>query len=169
MCTTTDDVQVDSIEIADLQGRHCLPGQLEGLDIRRSLTSLKEILLVYPVDDAASPVPRGTVDLTRGLKWTSLTKICFKLNNITSIDTSLQLLPALTSLDLSYNYIEKVENLTELPNLKVVDLSYNKVADVKDLRLAIGNVSKLAMAHNLLTSLEGSVPKLFFVQAFTVQ
>ena len=41
MCTTTDDVQVDSIEIADLQGRHCLPGQLEGLDIRRSLTSLK--------------------------------------------------------------------------------------------------------------------------------
>jgi Leucine-rich repeat (LRR) protein len=94
------------------------------------------------------------------------------LANYTSVCLShnvQQLLPALTSLDLSYNYIEKVENLTELPNLKVVDLSYNKVADVKDLRLAIGNVSKLAMAHNLLTSLEGSVPKLFFVQAFTVQ
>ena len=44
---------------------------------------------MYPVDDAVSPVPPGTVDLTRGLKWTSLTKICFKLNNITSIDTSL--------------------------------------------------------------------------------
>ena len=45
-----------------------------------------------------------------------------------------------------------------LPNLKVVDLSYNKVADVKDLHLTIGNVSKLALAHNLLTSLEGTVP-----------
>ncbi|CAI8048087.1 Nischarin [Geodia barretti] len=148
-------LMVDSIEIADVQGRQCLTGQLEGLDIRRCLNSLKEILLVYPVDDAVSPVPPGTVDLTRGLKWTSLTKICFKLNNITSIDTSLQLLPALTSLDLSYNYIERLENLTGLPNLKVVDLSYNKVADVKDLHLTIGNVSKLALAHNLITSLEG--------------
>ena len=38
---TTIDVQVDSVEIADLQGRQCLTGQLEGLDIRRCLNSLK--------------------------------------------------------------------------------------------------------------------------------
>ena len=38
---TTTDVQVDSVEIAGLQGRQCLTGQLEGLDIRRCLNSLK--------------------------------------------------------------------------------------------------------------------------------
>ena len=54
-----------------------------------TLSHVQEILVVYPVDDALSPLPAGSLDLSRALKWTSLTKICFKLNNITSIDTSL--------------------------------------------------------------------------------
>ena len=56
-----------------------------------------------------------------------------------------------------YMYLFIAHNYQELPHLKVVDLSHNKVSDVHDLHLKIGNISKLGLAHNQLTSLEGRV------------
>ena len=62
----------------------------------------------------------------------------------------------------AYTYLDmyvhiNADNYQELPHLKVVDISHNKVSDVHDLHLKIGNISKLGLAHNLLTSLEGRV------------
>ena len=48
---------------------------------------MQEVLVVYSADCALS-LPT-TVDLSKALKWSHLNKICFKLNNISSIDKSL--------------------------------------------------------------------------------
>ena len=62
-----------------------------------------------------------------------------------------------------YMYVLYViaRNCQELPHLKVVDLSHNKVSSVRDLHLKIGNLSKLGLAHNQLTSLEGTCTSIF--------
>ena len=54
----------------------------------------QEILVVYPVDTAL-PHP-ATVDLSRALPWTYLKIICFKLNSIQTIDSSLVIIVIIT-------------------------------------------------------------------------
>lgn len=88
--------------------------------------------------------------------------IFFSKNNLETIDKSIRLAPNLTDLNLSYNSIVDIANLTGLPHLRNIDLSHNNIKDIESLHTKIGQILTLDLSHNMIRNLHG-MSKLYSV------
>uniref|UniRef100_A0AAX7T104 PX domain-containing protein n=1 Tax=Astatotilapia calliptera TaxID=8154 RepID=A0AAX7T104_ASTCA len=87
--------------------------------------------------------------------WRNLTTLDMSHNCISSIDSSVKLMPKVEFLDLSYNQLSSVENLQHLYNLVHVDLSYNNLRVLEAAHTRLGNIKTLNLAGNQLDRLTG--------------
>ncbi|XP_024015064.1 uncharacterized protein LOC18024673 isoform X2 [Eutrema salsugineum] len=71
------------------------------------------------------------------------------------MDESLQLLPAVESLDLSRNKFAKVDNLRRCSKLKHLDLGFNQLRKISHLSEVSCHLVKLVLRNNALTTLRG--------------
>jgi hypothetical protein len=71
------------------------------------------------------------------------------------MDESLQLLPAVESLDLSRNKFAKVDNLRRCNKLKHLDLGFNQLRKISHLSEVSCHLVKLVLRNNALTTLRG--------------
>ncbi|TKS71439.1 Nischarin Imidazoline receptor 1 [Collichthys lucidus] len=87
--------------------------------------------------------------------WRNLTTLDMSHNCISTIDSSVKLIPKVEFLDLSYNQLSTVENLQHLYNLVHVDLSYNSLRVLEAAHTRLGNIKTLSLAGNQLDQLTG--------------
>ena len=67
-----------------------------------------------------------------------------------------QLLPRVEVLDLSYNKLDTIEHLNWLSQLTVLNLSCNNICHLDSLHTKLGNLKKLDLSGNKLSSLSGT-------------
>ncbi|KAK5649987.1 hypothetical protein RI129_001016 [Pyrocoelia pectoralis] len=106
-------LELQKIDVTSLIGLQTLRTQLQYLICVRSIPSLKSVL------------EKCGGDKSEGFVWCELKEAIFSHNNLKEIDSSLELVPWLNTLDLSYNQIQDGRPLNSLPNLKYINLSYN--------------------------------------------
>lgn len=97
--------------------------------------------------------------------WPNLTHLSCQNNSITVIDSSLTLLPALTSLDLSNNHLTIVANIA---GLVCLDLSHNQLTDLGDITNTCPHLEKLFCQGNRLRNIQDFV-KLECLQVLDVR
>ena len=66
-------------------------------------------------------------------------------------------------IEMRRNKLKSIDMFQDCTNLEILDLSFNEIDHVTDINMAIGNVTKLNLAHNLLESTDG-LQKLFALQ-----
>ncbi len=71
------------------------------------------------------------------------------------VDDIGKLAPKLRFLDLSFNQLCDVFNLTSLPELERVSYSGNIISYLNDMNILLGNVTVLDMSNNQIESLKG--------------
>lgn len=69
-------------------------------------------------------------DIKNSPHWNKLSFISCARNGLVLMDESLQLLPAVETLDLSRNKFAKVDNLRKCTKLKHLDLGFNHLRNV---------------------------------------
>ncbi|CAJ1052035.1 nischarin isoform X1 [Xyrichtys novacula] len=151
------------IEISDcnsqqIQGLSSLRSSLATLSLHRSTESMMSILVPeasefsqWEAEGAESGCPVTAVIPV----WKNLTTLDMSHNCISSIDSSVKLIPKVEFLDLSYNQLSTVENLQHLYNLVHVDLSYNSLKVLEAAHTRLGNIKTLNLAGNQLDQLTG--------------
>ncbi|KAI4459565.1 nischarin related [Holotrichia oblita] len=92
-----------------------LRSQIEYLICIRSAKNLKDILEYCGGDKV------------QGFLWNELKEAVFCHNSIDNLDTSLEFLPQLSSIDLSHNCIQNVHYINCLSNLRYLNLNFNKI------------------------------------------
>ena len=68
------------------------------------------------------------------------------------MDESLQLLPAIETLDLSRNKFAKVDNLQKCTKLRNLDLGFNHLRSISSLSEVSSRIVKLVVRNNALTT-----------------
>ena len=71
--------------------------------------------------------------------WNRLSFVSCACNGLVLMDESLQLLPAVETLDLSRNKFAKIDNLRKCGKLKLLDLGFNQLR----------SISSIGEVHNL--------------------
>eukprot|EP00792_Barthelona_sp_PAP020_P007918 TRINITY_DN3182_c0_g1_i2.p1 TRINITY_DN3182_c0_g1~~TRINITY_DN3182_c0_g1_i2.p1 ORF type:complete len:874 (-),score=230.19 TRINITY_DN3182_c0_g1_i2:1424-4045(-) len=89
------------------------------------------------------------------LIWKQLKILNLSHNNINFLDESLALLPNLRVLDLSYNQIKEIHNLTMCESLVELNLSHNCIESMEEFVFELPNISKLNISHNQICSTSG--------------
>ncbi|XP_076091391.1 nischarin-like isoform X2 [Mytilus galloprovincialis] len=158
-----------SLECVELE--HCDPLLISGLEtnkqsiehlfIHYSLNSIRDIMLQ---DIPHWKAEDGTMVVSH---WENLIEVDFSHNSILHIDDSVQLIPRVEVLDLSYNKLESIEHLNWLSQLTILNLSYNNISHLDSLHTKLGNLKKLNLAGNKLSSLSG-LSKLFSLENLDV-
>lgn len=87
--------------------------------------------------------------------WKQLEIVNLSNNSIDCIDTTMKLLPKLSKLNLSNNYITTLSNLNCLPYLCELNLCNNRITECIDCHLELGNLVTLNLSQNQLKSLNG--------------
>ncbi|XP_034540452.1 nischarin [Notolabrus celidotus] len=151
------------IEISDcsslqIRGLSSLRLSLATLSIHRSSETMMAILVPeasefsqWEAEGSESGCPVTAVIPV----WKNLTTLDMSHNCISSIDSSVKLIPKVEFLDLSYNQLSTVENLQHLYNLVHVDLSYNNLRVLEAAHTRLGNIKTLNLAGNQLDQLTG--------------
>ncbi|KAF2885489.1 hypothetical protein ILUMI_20639 [Ignelater luminosus] len=106
-------LELNKVNVNTTAGLQTLRTQLQYLICIRSIDSLSDLLEKCGADD------------TQGFIWCELKEASFCHNKLTQIDSSLEFVPWLNTLDLSHNHIRDARPLSCLPNLKHLNLSYN--------------------------------------------
>ncbi|KAL4362297.1 hypothetical protein GQ457_04G011910 [Hibiscus cannabinus] len=88
-------------------------------------------------------------------QWRRLAFVSCACNRLLLMDESLQLLPAVETLDLSRNKFGKVDNLGKCAKLKHLDLGFNHLRSIASLNEVSCCVVKLVLRNNALTTLRG--------------
>ncbi|CAC5394175.1 unnamed protein product [Mytilus coruscus] len=79
------------------------------------------------------------------------TKLYYILETNTSI---LSFCPNIRNLDISYNYMWKIDSLGKLPYLKHLNLSHNLLDTVPDVVTIFDSLTELDLSHNQLTTIQ---------------
>lgn len=87
--------------------------------------------------------------------WIRLSYVSCASNELVLMDESLQLLPAVETLDLSRNRFAKVDNLRKCTKLRNLDLGFNHLRSVSYLSEVCSRVGKLVLRNNALTTIHG--------------
>lgn len=114
-------LEIHKLNITLLTGLQVLRTQLQFIVCVRSLKSLHELLEKCGADDS------------EGFIWCELKEAVFSHNGLEELDSSLEFVPWLHTLDLSHNKIKNATLLNCLPNLKNLNLSYNQLDSIKPL------------------------------------
>lgn len=73
------------------------------------------------------------MDIKDSPVWSKLSYVSCASNDIVLMDESLQLLPAIETLDLSRNKFAKVDNLWKCTKLRNLDLGFNHLRSISSL------------------------------------
>ncbi|BAT72615.1 hypothetical protein LR48_Vigan05g097600 [Vigna angularis] len=88
-------------------------------------------------------------------QWNRLSFVSCACNGLVLMDESLQLLPAVETLDLSRNKFAKVDNLQKCTKLKHLDLGFNHLRTFAPFTRVSPQIVKLVLRNNALTTLRG--------------
>ncbi|KAK5933478.1 hypothetical protein CgunFtcFv8_013956 [Champsocephalus gunnari] len=153
-------LQIEISECSSLQirGLSSLRSSLATLSIHHSMETMTSILVPessefsqWEAEGAESGCPITAVIPV----WRNLTTLDMSHNGISTIDSSVKLIPKVEFLDLSHNKLSTVENLQHLYNLVHVDLSYNCLQVLEAAHTRLGNIKTLSLAGNQLQQLSG--------------
>lgn len=122
------------------------------LELRNTL----EKLICHNSTDALRHVFASRIaDIKESPQWNRLSFVSCACNGLILMDESLQLLPAVETLDLSRNKFAKVDNLRKCTRLTHLDLGFNQLRSVASFSEVTSHLLKLVLRSNALTTLRG--------------
>ncbi|XP_068661194.1 uncharacterized protein [Aristolochia californica] len=141
------------LKVLELRGCDLSTSAARGLlELRHTL----EKFICYNSTDALRHVfASRIIDIKASPVWNKLTFVSCACNGIVPMDESLQLLPAVETLDLSRNRFAKVDNLRKCTKLKHLDLGFNHLRTIASLSEVCCSIVKLVLRNNALTTLRG--------------
>ncbi|CAN1266768.1 Serine/threonine-protein kinase 11-interacting protein, partial [Linum perenne] len=143
----------ERLKVLELRGCDLSTSAARGLlELRHTL----EKIVCHNSTDALRHVfASRIVDIKDSPQWNKLTFVSCASNRLVLMDESLQLLPAVETLDLSRNKFSKVDNLRKCVKLKHLDLGFNHLRRIDPFRQVSCNLVKLVLRNNALTTLHG--------------
>ncbi|CAH8284528.1 unnamed protein product [Eruca vesicaria subsp. sativa] len=141
------------LKVLELRGCDLSTSSAKGLlELRHTL----EKLICHNSTDALRHVFASRIaEIKDSPLWNKLTFVSCACNRLLLMDESLQLLPAVESLDLSRNKFAKVDNLRRCSKLKHLDLGFNQLRKISHLSEVSCHLVKLVLRNNALTTLRG--------------
>ncbi|GAB2292618.1 hypothetical protein Dimus_026855 [Dionaea muscipula] len=141
------------LKVLELRGCDLSTSTARGfLELRHSL----EKLICHNSTDALRHVFASRIaDIKGSPQWNRLSFVSCACNGLILMDESLQLLPAIETLDLSRNKFAKVDNLRKCLKLMHLDLGFNQLRSVAAFIEVTCQISKLVLRNNALTTLRG--------------
>ncbi|XP_039041065.1 uncharacterized protein LOC120179223 [Hibiscus syriacus] len=141
------------LKVLELRGCDLSTSAAKGLlELRHTL----EKIICHNSTDALRHVFASRIAEIKGSpQWNRLSFVSCACNGLLLMDESLQLLPAVETLDLSRNKFAKVDNLRKCAKLKHLDLGFNHLRSVSSFSEVSCHVVKLVLRNNALTTLRG--------------
>ncbi|CAL4921529.1 unnamed protein product [Urochloa decumbens] len=141
------------LRVLELRGCDLSTSAARGLlELRHTL----ERLVCYDSTDALRHVFASRImDIKDSPVWSKLSYVSCASNGIVLMDESLQLLPAIETLDLSRNKFAKVDNLRKCTKLRNLDLGFNHLRSISSLSEVSSRIVKLVVRNNALTTVHG--------------
>ncbi|KAF0912560.1 hypothetical protein E2562_015255 [Oryza meyeriana var. granulata] len=141
------------LRVLELRGCDLSTSAARGLlDLRHTL----ERLICYNSTDALRHIFTSRImDIKDSPVWGRLLFVSCASNGLMLMDESLQLLPAVETLDLSRNRFAKVDNLRKCTKLRILDLGFNHLRSISSLSEACSRIVQLVLRNNALTTLHG--------------
>ncbi|KAA0058152.1 Leucine rich repeat 4 [Cucumis melo var. makuwa] len=142
-----------SLKVLELRGCDLSTSAARGLlELRQTL----EKIICHNSTDALRHVfASRIVEVKNSPQWNRLSFVSCACNGLVLMDESLQLLPAVETLDLSRNKFAKVDNLRKCVKLKHLDLGFNHLRTVASFNEVPSHITKLVLRNNALTTLRG--------------
>lgn len=123
---TSDPVDISAFHNLKLLELYKIKAHLVcGLKTQRE--KLEFLICIHSVDSLSDVLKQQEEDATNEEIWNNLREANFSNNNLYTLDKSLQLVPWLHTLNLSYNSLKNVDVLNCLRNLKHLNLNYNRL------------------------------------------
>lgn len=141
------------LKILELRGCDLSTSAAKGLlELRLTL----EKIICHNSTDALRHVFASRIaDIRDCPQWSRLSYVSCACNRLLLMDESLQLLPAVETLDLSRNKFAKVDNLRKCTKLKYLDLGFNHLRSISAFTEVSCQLVKLVLRNNALTTLRG--------------
>ncbi|KAF3437141.1 hypothetical protein FNV43_RR19894 [Rhamnella rubrinervis] len=141
------------LRVLELRGCDLSTSAAKGLlELRHTL----EKIICHNSTDALRHVFASRIAEIKGSpQWNRLSFVSCACNGLVLMDESLQLLPAVETLDLSRNKFAKVDNLRKCVKLKHLDLGFNHLTAISSFSKVSCHIVKLVLRNNALTTLHG--------------
>ncbi|XWS48235.1 hypothetical protein CRYUN_Cryun13aG0056900 [Craigia yunnanensis] len=141
------------LKVLELRGCDLSTSAAKGLlELRHTL----EKIICHNSTDALRHVFASRIAEIKGSpQWNRLSFVSCACNRLLLMDESLQLLPAVETLDLSRNKFAKVDNLRKCAKLKHLDLGFNQLRSISSFCEVSCHVIKVVLRNNALTTLRG--------------
>ncbi|KNA06876.1 hypothetical protein SOVF_177000 isoform B [Spinacia oleracea] len=141
------------LKVLELRGCDLSTSTAKGLlELRHTL----EKLICHNSTDALRHVFASRIaDIKESAQWNRLSLVSCACNGLILMDESLQLLPAVETLDLSRNKFAKVDNLRKCTRLTHLDLGFNQLRSVASFSEVTCHILKLVLRSNALSTLRG--------------
>ncbi|XP_027168977.1 uncharacterized protein LOC113768720 isoform X3 [Coffea eugenioides] len=141
------------LKVLELRGCDLSTSAARGLlELRHTL----EKLICHNSTDALRHVFASRIaEIKNSPQWNRLSFVSCACNGLLLMDESLQLLPAIDTLDLSRNKFSKVDNLRKCTKLKHLDLGFNHLRSIASFSEVLCQIVKLVLRNNALTTLRG--------------
>ncbi|OMO95825.1 Leucine rich repeat 4 [Corchorus capsularis] len=141
------------LKVLELRGCDLSTSAAKGLlELRHTL----EKIICHNSTDALRHVFASRIAEIKGSpQWNRLSFVSCACNRLVLMDESLQLLPAVETLDLSRNKFAKVDNLRKCAKLKHLDLGFNQLRTISSFSEVSCHIVKLVLRNNALTTLRG--------------
>ncbi|XP_040873897.1 uncharacterized protein [Glycine max] len=141
------------LKVLELRGCDLSTSAAKGLlELRHTL----EKIICHNSTDALRHVFASRItEVKNSPQWNRLSFVSCACNGLVLMDESLQLLPAVETLDLSRNKFAKVDNLHKCTKLKHLDLGFNHLRTFAPFTQVSCLIVKLVLRNNALTTLRG--------------
>ncbi|KAK3228322.1 hypothetical protein Dsin_008184 [Dipteronia sinensis] len=141
------------LKVLELRGCDLSTSAAKGLlELRHTL----EKIICHNSTDALRHVFASRIaEIKDSPQWNRLSFVSCARNRLVLMDESLQLLPAVETLDLSRNKFAKVDNLRKCTKLKHLDLGFNHLRTAASFSEVSCHIVKLVLRNNALTTLRG--------------
>ncbi|XP_027340394.1 uncharacterized protein LOC113853899 isoform X2 [Abrus precatorius] len=141
------------LKVLELRGCDLSTSAAKGLlELRHTL----EKIICHNSTDALRHVFASRItEIKNSPQWNRLSFVSCACNGLVLMDESLQLLPAVETLDLSRNKFAKVDNLHKCTKLKHLDLGFNHLRTFAPFSQVSCHIVKLVLRNNALTTLRG--------------
>ncbi|XP_028792133.1 uncharacterized protein LOC114747928 isoform X2 [Neltuma alba] len=141
------------LKVLELRGSDLSTSAAKGLlELRHTL----EKIICHNSTDALRHIFASRIaEIKNSPQWNRLSFVSCACNGLVLMDESLQLLPAVETLDLSRNKFAKVDNLRKCTKLKHLDLGFNHLRTIAPFNEVSFHIVKLVLRNNALTTLRG--------------
>ncbi|GAV73423.1 LOW QUALITY PROTEIN: LRR_4 domain-containing protein, partial [Cephalotus follicularis] len=141
------------LRVLELRGCDLSTSAARGLlELRHTL----EKIICHNSTDALRHVFASRIaEIKDSPQWHRLAFVSCACNRLVLMDESLQLLPAVETLDLSRNKFAKVDSIRRCTKLKHLDLGFNHLRTISYLSEVSCHIVRLVLRNNALTTLRG--------------